>query len=133
MPELTAAQRAFLDNAFSGVLTTLRPDGTPHNTVVWVEQADGEVSFNTATGRAKPRHIERNPAIALTVVDPQDDYRWLTVNGTAELTREDADDQIDRLARKYLGEERYPWRKDTEQRLKARIRIDRIQAYGLDE
>ena len=88
MPRLTEAQRRFLDNPFCGVVTTIRPDGTPHNTVVWVEQADGEVFFNTATGRAKARHLERNPAVALTVVDPNDAYRWLSVSGPAEVTRE---------------------------------------------
>jgi PPOX class probable F420-dependent enzyme len=129
---LTEAQRRFLDHPFSGVVTTIRPDGTPHNTVVWVEQADGEVCFNTATGRAKARHLEGNPAVALTVVDPDDAYRWLSVGGTAEVTREGADEQIDRLSEKYTGRERYDGHKPGEQRLKVRIRLERIDARGLD-
>lgn len=133
MPRLTEAQRRFLDQPFVAVVTTLRPDGSPHNTVVWVEQADGEVSFNTATGRAKVRHLERNPAVALTVLDPSDPYRWVSLSGTAELTREDADDQIDRLAKKYTGQEQFAGRKPTEDRLKVRIRIDRIRPYGIDD
>ena len=132
MPRLTEEQQRFLDNPYYAVVTTIRPDGTPHNTVVWVEQAAGEVSFNTATGRAKARHLERNPAVALTVVDPNDAYRWLSVSGTAEVTREDADDQIDRLSEKYTGRARYTGHKPGEDRLKVRIRIERMQPYGID-
>jgi len=132
VPRLTGAQQRFLDNPYYAVVTTIRPDGTPHNTVVWVEQADGEVFFNTATGRAKARHLERNPAVALTVVDPDDPYRWLSLSGTAEVTREDADDQIDRLSEKYTGRVRYAGHKPGEDRLKVRIRIERLQPYGID-
>ena len=131
MPRLTVAQRRFLDNPFYGVVTTIRPDGTPHNTVVWVEQSDGEVFFNTATGRAKARHLERNQAVALTVVDPNDAYRWLSLSGTAEVTREGADDQIDRLSKKYTGREKYTGHKPGEDRLKVRIRIERLRPYGI--
>jgi PPOX class probable F420-dependent enzyme len=131
VPRLTEAQRRFLDNPFYGVVTTIRPDGTPHNTVVWVEQSDGEVFFNTATGRAKARHLERNQAVALTVVDPNDAYRWLSLSGTAEVTREDADDQIDRLSKKYTGRERYTGHKPGEDRLKVHIRIERLRPYGI--
>jgi PPOX class probable F420-dependent enzyme len=132
MARLTEEQLEFLDNPFVGVVTTIRPDGSPHNTVVWVDRDDAEVSFNTATGRAKPRHLEQDPRVALTVVDPQDDHRWLSISGTAELTRVDADPQIDRLAKKYTGADEYPSRTDTEQRLKVRIRPDRVEARGLD-
>ena len=131
MPRLTEAQRRFLDNPFYGVVTTIRPDGTPHNTVVWVEQSDGEVFFNTATGRAKARHLERNQAVALTVVDPNDAYRWLSLSGTAEVTREGADDQIDRLSQKYTSRERYTGHKPGEDRLKVHIRIERLRPYGI--
>ena len=132
MARLTEAQQRFLDNPYYAVVTTIRPDGTPHNTVVWVEQADGEVSFNTATGRAKARHLERNLAVALTVLDPSDPYRWLSLSGSAEVTRDDADDQIDRLARKYTGRERFGGRRPGQDRLKVRIRVDRVHAYGID-
>jgi PPOX class probable F420-dependent enzyme len=128
---LNEAQQRFLDNPYYAVVTTIRPDGTPHNTVVWVEQSDGEVFFNTATGRAKARHLERNQAVALTVVDPNDAYRWLSLSGTAEVTREDADDQIDRLSKKYTGRERYTGHKPGEDRLKVHIRIERLRPYGI--
>ena len=110
MAKLTEEQKRFLDNPFVGVVTTLRPDGSPHSTVVWVDRLDGELSFNTARGRAKDRYLSADPRVSLLVVDPGDPYRWLSVSGTAELTEEGADAQIDKLASKYLGRDRYPGR-----------------------
>jgi PPOX class probable F420-dependent enzyme len=129
---LTEAQRAFLENPFVGTVTDLRPDGSPHTTVVWVDVDEEGVSFNTAYGRAKPRYIERDSRISLTVVDPQNGYRWISVSGTAMLVDDGADAQIDRLALKYLGKETYPFRAAGEQRVTVRITPLRIEARGLD-
>jgi PPOX class probable F420-dependent enzyme len=129
---LTDAQRALLEQPFPGAVTTLRADGSPHTTIVWVDVEDDGVSFNTAAGRAKPRHLERDPRLSLLVVDPQDQYRWVSISGVAEVTTEGADDQIDRLAEKYLGEDEYPWRKPGETRLSVRIRPEHVESYGLD-
>ena len=132
MAALDEKQRQFLENPYVGVVTTLRRDGSPHSTVVWVDVADDGVEFNTAVGRAKERHLRANPHVALTVVDPQNTYRWVSVSGRAELTEEGADEQIDRLAKKYLGKDEYPWRKPTEQRLRVRIRPEKVDATGLE-
>jgi PPOX class probable F420-dependent enzyme len=132
MAQLDQKQTDFLQNPYVGVVTTLRKDGSPHATVVWVDVDGGQVSFNTAVGRAKERHIRENPHVALTVVDPQDPYKWLTLTGTAELTTDGADPQIDRLAKKYLGQDEYPWRNPTEQRISVKISPERVETYGLD-
>ena len=113
-------------------MTTLRDDGSPHSTVVWVEQQDGEVSFNTATGRAKERHLDADSRLSLLVVDPQNAYRWVAISGHGELTTEDADAQIDRLAKKYLGKDEYPFRSESEQRVKVKIRPALVDASGVD-
>jgi PPOX class probable F420-dependent enzyme len=132
--QLSPRQLRFIEeNPFVGVVTTLREDGSPHSTVVWVDVDDGKVSFNTATGRAKPRHLERDPRLSLAVVDPSDAYRWIAVSGRAEITEDGADAQIDKLAKKYIGKDRYPWHKPTERRLKVLIEPDRIDAHGVDE
>jgi PPOX class probable F420-dependent enzyme len=133
MATLTEQQAGFLDNPFFGVVTTLREDGSPHSTVVWVDRENGTVSFNTARGRAKDRHLSRDPRVSLLVMDPQNAFRWLAVSGTAEVTEEGADEQIDKLAMKYTGNEKYPWRSATETRVKVRIRAEKIDATGLDE
>jgi PPOX class probable F420-dependent enzyme len=127
-------QRRFLDeNAFVGTVTTLREDGSPHSTIVWVDVEDGKVSFNTATGRAKPRHLEHDPRASLLVVDPNDTHKWVAVSGRAEVTEEGADAQIDKLAKKYIGKDEYPWRTPTERRLKVLIEPEHVDAAGFGE
>jgi PPOX class probable F420-dependent enzyme len=134
MAQLTEKQRAFVaENPFVATVTTIRKDGSPHNTIVWVDAEDGVVTFNTAVGRAKERHLRGNPQVAITVVDPEDAYKWLSINGAAELTTDGADAQIDRLAKKYLGQDEYPWREPNQQRISVRIRPEHVDAYGLDD
>lgn len=129
---LSPNHREFLEHPYYATVTTLREDGSPQTTVVWVDVDDEGVFFNTASGRAKPRHLESNPALSLNVIDPGDGYRWISVSGHAEITTEGADASIDKLAKKYLDKEEYPWRKPDEQRLIVRIRPEHIEAHGLD-
>jgi PPOX class probable F420-dependent enzyme len=130
---LTDKQREFLEHPFVGEATTLRGDGSPHSTVVWVDTDTDVVGFNTVVGRAKERHLRRDPRVSLIVVDPGNAYKWLSISGQAELTTDGADAQIDKLAKKYLGEDEYPWRNPQEQRISVRIRPEHIDSYGLDE
>jgi PPOX class probable F420-dependent enzyme len=130
---LTEKQKEFLENPFVGVATTLREDGSPHNTVVWVDVDDDGVSFNTARGRAKDVHLQADPRIALTVLDSQNPYKWVSISGRAELTEDGADPQIDRLAKKYLDKDEYPWRSPTETRVSARITPEKIDSYGFED
>ena len=97
MAKLNEKQLEFLENPYVGVVTTLREDGSPHSTVVWVDVEDGIPSFNTALGRKKPQNLEQDPRAALIVVDPQDAYKWISFDGKAELTTDGADPQIDQL------------------------------------
>ena len=134
MAVLKDKERKFLnDNPFIGVVTDLREDGSPHSTPVWVDVDDGKVSFNTATGRAKPRHLEKDPRVALIVTDPEDPYKWVSITGRAELTEHGADEQIDKLAKKYLGQDEYPWRKPEETRLKVLIDPQTVESRGIDD
>ena len=133
MAALKDKQRQFLDeNPYVGVVTTLRDDGSPHSTVVWVDVDDGKVSFNTARGRAKPEHLEHDPRASLIVVDPNDSYKWVAVSGHAEMTEEGADAQIDKLAKKYIGADEYPYRKPTETRVKVLIEPEKVDTSGFD-
>jgi PPOX class probable F420-dependent enzyme len=131
---LTDEQRAFVrENPFAAVATTIRRDGSAHSTVVWIDEVDGEVWFNTAVGRAKERHLRANPRVTVAVVDPSNAYRWLAVTGTASLQEEGADEHIDKLAKKYLGQDVYPWHRADQQRIIVRIRPQRIDATGIGE
>jgi PPOX class probable F420-dependent enzyme len=133
MASLTDDQKQFLEQPFVGVVTTIRADGSPHNTVVWVDVEDGIVSFNTAYGRAKPKHLEQNPRAGVTVVDPNDSFKWVSVDGPAELTTDGADAQIDKLAKKYMGVDEYPYRNADEKRVKVRITPEHVSASGFGE
>jgi PPOX class probable F420-dependent enzyme len=133
VPRLSASQRAFLqDNPFVGTVTTLRSDGSPHSTVVWVD-TDGDriVRFNTPRGNVKQRHLARDPRVSIVVIDPQEMYRWVGVTGTAELTEDGADAHIDALAKTYLGVDSYPFRRPGEQRVTVRIHVEKVDGIGL--
>jgi PPOX class probable F420-dependent enzyme len=130
---LTAEQAAFLrESPFPAVVTTLRVDGSPHATVVWIDEVDGEVWFNTAAGRAKERHLRKDPRVSAIVVDPNNQYKWVAVTGTASLQEQGADAHIDRLAKKYLGQDRYPWHDPKQRRVIVRIRVERVDSTGFD-
>ena len=132
MSKLSEKQLEFLENPFVGVVTTLREDGSPHSTVVWVDVEDGIPMFNTALGRKKPSNLQKDPRASLLVVDPQDAYKWVAVDGKVELTLDGADPQIDKLAKKYLGQDEYPWRKEGEERVTVKISPERVSSSGLE-
>lgn len=132
MTSLSEKQTAFLQEPFVGVVTTLRPDGSPHSTVVWVDVDENGASFNTAYGRTKPTNLDHDARLSLTVVDPADAYRWVSIDGTATLTTDGADAQIDRLAKKYLDADSYPFRKASEQRVTVRIHAGHVDGQGID-
>ena len=108
-------------------LATLMPDGSPQVTPVWVDY-DGEfILVNSAAGRQKDRNMERDPRVALDITDPENPYRYLQVRGrVVEITEKGADEHIDKMAQKYLGEEKYPNRRPGEVR-----RIYKIQPLNL--
>ena len=134
MAKLGEKERKFIDeNPFVGVATTLREDGSPHSTVVWVDVKNGTVGFNTARGRAKPRHLEHDPRVSLLVLDPNNSYSWVAVSGHAELTEEGADAQIDKLSKKYLGQDEYPFRNPEETRVSVWITPEKVDASGFED
>jgi PPOX class probable F420-dependent enzyme len=131
MAKLTDAQRAFIrENPFYGVVTTLRLDGSPHSTVVWVDERDGKVMFNTAYPRAKTQELEHDLRASVTVLDPNDGYRWISVSGSAALTTDGADDDIDDLSRKYDGRS-FGSRNQQETRVTVLLAPEQIDARGL--
>ena len=97
---------------------------------MWVDYDGENVVFNTAEGRAKPKHIRANPHAGLTVVDPENAYRWVAVSGPAELTDEGAAEHINVLSHKYFGRD-YDLPVG-QQRLIVRIKPQHVTSYGLD-
>lgn len=124
---LNPAARALLDEPVIANLATVGKNGSPHVTPVWVDLEGDDVVVNTAEGRAKTRNLRRSAEVAVSVVDPKDPFRVVALQGrVADITTDDAEAHIDRLAQKYLGVDTYPMRQPGEQRVKIHIRPHRI-------
>ena len=107
----------FSKKAFAN-LATVNPDGTPQVTPVWVDYDGTHVLVNSARGRRKDKNMETNPAVAISIPDPDNPYRYLEVRGrVAEITEDGADEHIDKMAKKYLGQDKYPFRQPGEVRV----------------
>jgi PPOX class probable F420-dependent enzyme len=99
-------------------LATVMPDGSPQVTPVWFDYLDGKVRVNTARGRIKDRNMTKNARVALDVMDPDNPYRHVQIRGVVDgVTEEGADAHIDALAKKYLGQDKYPFRRPDEVRV----------------
>jgi PPOX class probable F420-dependent enzyme len=129
--ETLAKYRDILDKKAFAHLATVGADGTPQVTPVWVDYDGTHVRFNTARGRVKDRNLQRNPRVALAVQDPDNPYRYVQIRGrVAEMTEQGADAHIDALAKKYIGQDRYPWKRPGEVRVIVKIAPDRVQGLG---
>ena len=109
--------RALLDKPNHAVVSTLNEDGSIHSTVVWVDVQDGRLAVNSAVGRAWPSNLERDPQLTILVYDEDNPYDYVEIRGTASGTTDGADEHIDRLAKKYLDADSYPFRQPGEQRV----------------
>lgn len=113
-----------------GQVASLRSDGSVHVTAVWVDVQDGRPVLNTADGRVWPRNLQRDPHVTLTVQNMENPYEYVSIRGrVAELTTEGADEHLDALAKKYLGQDAYPARQPGERRLIVRIEPEHVHLY----
>ena len=118
---LSAEDRKLLSEPQLAHVATVAADGSPHVTPVWIDVDGDYILFNTAKGRVKYQNMVRDPRVGISVVDRDNDYRTLCVKGTVELIEEGADPHIDKLAKKYLGADTYPFRKPGEVRVIVRV------------
>ena len=134
MTALSPAVRQLLEEPNFGHLATLMPDGSPQVTPMWVDYDGEHILINTAAGRQKPRNLDQDSRVALTVTDRNNPYRYVGFRGkVVAVTTEGADQHIDRLAKKYIGQDQYPWRQPGEQRILYKIEPSRVHAMGLEE
>ena len=99
-------------------LGTVMPNGAPQVTPVWFDYDGKFFRVNSAKGRVKDRNMRRNPAVSLAIVDPANAYRYVGVQGrVVEITEQGADAHIDSLAKKYRGQDKYPFRRADEVRV----------------
>jgi PPOX class probable F420-dependent enzyme len=112
-------------------VATLRTDGSPLVTVTWIDWDGENVVFNTAIGRAKERHLRRHPQAGVEVLDPNDQYHYVSVSGPVELEAgQAAEDHIDKLAKKYLGVDVYPDHHPDRPRIICRVKPEHVYVSG---
>jgi len=120
----------FSKRAFAN-LGTLMPDGRPQVTPVWCDYDGQHVIFNSAKGRQKDRNVRRDPRVALAIVDPDNPYRYLEIRGTVvEITEDGASQHIDKMAKKYMGVDKYPYSQPGEVRVLYKIRPEHTTVMG---
>ena len=114
-----------------GFLTTLMPDGSPQTQPVWVDYEHGKVVVNSALGRQKDKNMRRDPRVAVTLMDPDNPYSYLEIRGkVTDITQAGADSHIDKMAKKYLGKDKYPFAQPGEQRVLYKIEPVKIHTMG---
>jgi PPOX class probable F420-dependent enzyme len=121
----------FSKRAFAS-LATLMPDGSPQVTPVWCDLEDDDiVVINSAKGRQKDRNLRRDPRVALAIIDPENPYRYLEIRGkVVEITEQGAAEHIDKMAKKYLGVDKYPYGQPGEVRVMYKIRPEHATMMG---
>jgi PPOX class probable F420-dependent enzyme len=131
--EMSEGVKKLFEEANFAHLATLMPDGSPQVTAVWVDFDGKHILVNTAEGRQKPRNIRRDPRVAIDVIRQGSEYAFAQVRGrVVEITGEGAEEHIDRLAKKYLGQDRYPWRQPGEQRVIFKIAPEHVSSMMVD-
>lgn len=131
MTEIPAAYLDLFSKPAFAHLVTLMPDGSPQVTPVWVDLDGNTVVINTAKGRLKDKNMKRDPRVAVEVSDPANPYRYIQVRGrVSEISETGGDAHIDKMAKKYLGKDTYPFRQPGEVRVIYRITPEHVQGWG---
>jgi PPOX class probable F420-dependent enzyme len=116
--------------AFANIATVMK-DGSPQVTPIWFDYTDGKIRVNTARGRVKSRTMREGVPVALAIMDPDNPYRYIQIRGrVSRITENGADAHIDSLAKKYLGQDKYPFRQPGEIRVTYEIEPASAQAMG---
>jgi PPOX class probable F420-dependent enzyme len=120
----------FNKKAFAS-LGTLMPDGSPQVTPVWCDVEGDLVIINSAKGRQKDRNLRRDPRVSLAIIDPDNPYRYLELRGrVVEITEQGAAAHIDKMAKKYLGVDKYPYKNPNEIRVMYKIQPNHATMMG---
>jgi PPOX class probable F420-dependent enzyme len=131
MPKaLPQSVKKILEDKAYGHVITFDESGKPQVTMVWVDVDGDDVVFNTAEGRLKPKNLRRDPRVIISVQDRNDPQSYVVFHGKATVTEAGADPHIDKLAKRFLGADKYPFRQPGEKRLIVRVKPDRLGGYG---
>ena len=128
LPEM--AKKLLLGKNFATVATLMK-DGSPSASVVWVDTDGEHVIFNTAEGRVKPKSMKRDGRVAIAVFDQENPYRQAMIRGkVVSMETKGADAHIDKMAKKYMDVDSYPYRKPGEARIIVKIKPERVGLMG---
>jgi PPOX class probable F420-dependent enzyme len=131
MAQLEGRARELIEEPNFCYVATLRADGSPHVAITWIDLDGDEVLLNSAEGRDWPANLRRTSRATLTIADRDNQYEYATIE--ARLvgdTHDGADESADRLAKKYLDQDTYPFRQEGEQRVLFRLAPERSRVYG---
>ncbi len=129
MVKLNDAAKKMIEGKNFASIATVMPDGSPQVTTVWVDHEGDTVLVNTAEGRLKHKNLIKNPKVALSVYDMSNPYNQVVVRGrVVEITRSGADDHIDKMAKKYMGKDKYPYHNPKQKRVIVRIEPIRVSS-----
>ena len=109
------------------VISTLNQDGSVHSAVAWISAEDGIVAVNSALGRKWPTNLERDPRINIVLYEQDNPYNYVEIRGSASGTTDGADEHINALSKKYIGQDEYPARQPGEVRIKFVIEPDHVR------
>ena len=122
---------ALLTSTSFGSLATLNKDGSPQVTPIWFDWDGTHVLINTAKGRVKDRNMKRDGRVSISIPDPANPYRYLGIQGRiVSVTEQGADAHIDKMAKKYLNKDTYPWKSPTEVRVLFAIQPEKVHVMG---
>jgi PPOX class probable F420-dependent enzyme len=133
---LPAEVRTRLERATFWHLATLNQDGSPQVTPMWVDVDGDDVIFNTAVGRVKEENLRRDPRVSLSSIDPENPYDRVEIRGRVVefIEGDEADRCMNRLSKKYTGQDPYPWRIPGERRVIVRVEPERVRhVVGVEE
>ncbi len=109
-------------------LSSLMKDGSPQVTPTWTDIENGYILINTAIGRIKQKNISRDPRVALAIADQNNPYDMVTIRGKVieQISGDAAEEHIDKLAKKYIGKDKFPGRSPGEKRVLFKIKPEKI-------
>jgi PPOX class probable F420-dependent enzyme len=132
---LTAAERAVLQSPVFAHVAIVLPDGTPHVSAMWLDLDGDEVLLNTAEGRSKANSLAVGSPVAISTGPADNPYRNLTIKGRVSRIlneEEGAGAGINRLAKKYIGQDVYPFRTEGERRVQYQVQVEAVSGWGSD-
>jgi len=119
--------KELLEKPSYAVVSTHKADGSIHSTIVWISATDDTVAVNSAIGRLWPTNLQRDPRVTVLVQETGNPYHFVEIRGSATGTTEGADEHINALTKKYIGQDEYPYRQPGEQRIRFDITPEHVR------